>query len=91
MSARRILVAIGAGSALGLLVTVLVAAGAIVLAVSGERSVEVPLLVGAVSGSGADLLELEVNPVGTLVWILGLSVLFAVPVALARRNVGAAP
>jgi len=71
---------------MSILITLLVIMATVVLAVSGERSVEVPFLVGAQSGSGADILALQVNPLGVVLWLVGLTVILGLPVALTRRR-----
>jgi len=86
VSVRRLLVAIGTGTALAVLVVAVCTLAAVMLAVSGERTVSIPFMVTAASGSGADILALTFNPLGVLVWLVVLTALFALPVAVVRRR-----
>ncbi len=87
MTNRRIAVGVGVGAGLALAILLVAVLAVVVLAVQGGREVSIPLLVTATSGAGSDLLELQVNPVGTLVWLVGLSAVLALPFAAARRRV----
>ncbi len=86
MSTRRVVTGLVAGAGLALAVVTLLVFGSVVLAVSGGRTVTVPFLVTASSGTGRDVLGMAVEPFGILVWFLALTVLFGLPIALLRRR-----
>lgn len=75
-----------AGMVLATAVLTLLVVGGIVLAVSTAHPVHIPLLLTARSGKGTDLLGLEVQAAGMLVWFLVLSGLVTLPLLLARRS-----
>jgi hypothetical protein len=86
MASRRLLAGLGAGGILGFGLIVLLVCGSVVFAVSGEQTVRVPLLVTARSGAGPHLLTMQVHSAGMLAWLVGLTLLIGIPLALLRRG-----
>jgi hypothetical protein len=82
----RLMKSMTAGMVLATVMLTLLVVGGVVLAVSTEHQIHIPLLLTAQSGKGADLLGLEVQATGLMVWFLALSALVSVPLALLRRS-----
>ncbi|BEP13400.1 hypothetical protein acdb102_17110 [Acidothermaceae bacterium B102] len=82
----RLVKSMTAGMVLATAVLTLLVVGGVVLAVSTEHQVHIPLLLTARSGKGADLLGLEVQAPGLVLWFLVLSALVTLPLLLARRS-----
>lgn len=67
------------GRAVGLAAAVVIGlvVGSLVIAISGQTHVSIPYLLRARPGIGIELMELDVNPLGAIAWLVGLSVLFS--------------
>lgn len=87
MNGGRLVKAFTVGIVAGAVLVFVIIIGGVVVAVSGQRDVDIPLLMSATSSSGKHILGLTVQPFGLLVWLTGLSLLTGLPVALARRNI----
>ncbi|WP_432989580.1 hypothetical protein [Dactylosporangium sp. CA-233914] len=86
---NRWFLAFGSGAVLAVFAVIVIAVGGMITAVSNERTVDIPLLLTAHSGTGQDLLSVDLNPVGLLVWLLALTVLVGLPIGLTRRRTSA--
>jgi hypothetical protein len=87
MNGGRLVKAFSVGIVAGTVLVFLMIIGGVVVAVSGQHNVDIPLLMSATSSSGKNILGLVVQPLGLLIWLAGLSLLTGLPLALARRNV----
>lgn len=65
---RRYTNIIISASIIALLVELLVIIGTVVLALSADRHIVIPRLIGAAPGTGADLLSLTIEPIGAIGW-----------------------
>jgi hypothetical protein len=86
MNGRRLVKAFSVGIVVGAVLVFVIIIGGVVVAVSGQRNVSIPLLMSATSSSGKSILGLAVQPFGLVAWLAGLSFLAGLPLALAHRN-----
>jgi len=87
MNGGRLVKASTVGIVAGAVLVFVIMIGSVVVAVSGQRNVHIPLLMSATSSAGKHILGLSIQPFGLLVWLVGLSLLTGLPVGLARRNI----
>ncbi|WP_322778231.1 hypothetical protein [Frankia sp. Cas4] len=86
MNGRGVFRAFGAGMLVGGVLLFVVIMGGVVVAVSGHHNVDIPLLMTARSGTGSDILGLAVQPVGFLLWLVAVSFIIGLPLALVGRR-----
>lgn len=86
----RIVRSLTSGMVLAFGLLTLLTFGSAAYAVSTAQQIRIPMLLTARGGSGADLLGLEVQAPGVLVWFFALAAALTVALVVLRRG-GTAP